>query len=60
MHRLRGQGHEVASVRKLHFRSSEDDNGFTEEIIPMHIVDGVGGLVGLLRGSDEEPIRSGN
>ena len=60
MHRLREQGHEVAAVGKLHFRSSSDDNGFSEEIDPMHIVDGVGGLVGLLRGSGEEPVRSGN
>jgi len=60
MRRLREQGHEVAAVGKLHFRATEDDNGFTEEILPMHIVEGVGGLVGLLRGSGEEPVRTGN
>lgn len=60
MHRLRGQGHEVTAIGKLHYRSTKDDNGFTKEIVPMHIVDGVGGLVGLLRGFDEEPVRSGN
>ena len=51
MHRLRNAGHKVTAVGKLHFRSTDDDNGFTEEIIPMHIVDGVGQLVGLLRGT---------
>ena len=59
MHRLREQGHEVVSVGKLHFRSAEDDNGFSEEIAPMHIVGGVGGLVMVLRWSGEEPVRHG-
>lgn len=59
MHRLREQGHEVVSVGKLHFRSAEDDNGFSEEIAPMHIVGGLGGLVMLLRWSGEEPVRHG-
>ncbi|MEQ8193969.1 MAG: sulfatase-like hydrolase/transferase, partial [Rhodospirillales bacterium] len=57
MHRLRGQGHEVVSVGKLHFRSADDDNGFSEEIIPMHIVGGIGALSGLLRAVDREPER---
>jgi choline-sulfatase len=38
MHRLRGQGHHVASVGKLHYRSGDDDNGFAEELLPMHIL----------------------
>jgi choline-sulfatase len=59
MHRLRARGHEVVSVGKLHFRSPSDDNGFSAEIVPMHIVDGLGGLVMLLRGSDEEPVHDG-
>ena len=53
--RIRDQGHTVVSVGKLHFRSTDDDNGFSEERAPMHIVDGVGGLVMLLRWSDDEP-----
>ena len=53
--RIRDQGHKVVSVGKLHFRSTDDDNGFSEERAPMHIVDGVGGLVMLLRWSDDEP-----
>jgi choline-sulfatase len=60
MHRVRASGHRVAATGKLHFRSTEDDNGFSEEIEPMHIADGVGGLVGLLRASGDEPVRPGN
>ena len=57
MHRLREHGHEVVSVGKLHFRSGDDDNGFSEEILPMHIIGGVGALSGLLRAVDREPER---
>jgi len=57
MHRLRDEGHRVVSIGKLHFRSTDDDNGWTEEISPMHVVGGVGGLIGLLRWNDEEPSR---
>lgn len=49
MQRLRDAGVEVTSIGKLHFRSAEDDNGFTREILPMHVVDGVGWTIGLLR-----------
>ena len=49
MRQLRDAGIDVASIGKLHFRSSADDNGFTEEILPMHVVGGVGWAIGLLR-----------
>lgn len=49
MHELRDTGREVVSLGKLHFRSGEDDNGFSEEILPMHVVGGVGWAIGLLR-----------
>ena len=39
----------VASVGKLHFRSSDDDNGFAPEMLPLHVAEGVGWLPGLLR-----------
>ena len=42
-------GHEVVSIGKLHYRSSDDANGFTREIVPMHVYDGVGWLASLLR-----------
>jgi choline-sulfatase len=51
-HRLRGRGHRVVSVGKLHFRSTRDDNGFSEEIIPMNVYEEKGDLYGLLRGDD--------
>lgn len=59
MRRIRDQGHTCVSVGKLHFRSSEDDNGFSQEIAPMHIVDGIGQLVMLLRWSDDQPPQPG-
>lgn len=49
MRQLRDAGREVVSIGKLHFRSGEDDNGFSQEILPMHVVGGVGWAVGLLR-----------
>jgi choline-sulfatase len=59
-HRVRDSGAAVTSVGKLHFRSGENDNGFTEEIVPMHIVDGKGALMGLLRATEEGvPPRTG-
>lgn len=59
MHRLRDAGADVVSVGKLHFRSSDDDNGFTQEIAPMHILNAKGGVSMLLRWSDEEPVNRG-
>ena len=58
-HRLMAQGHHVVSIGKLHYASGDDvkRNGFDEEILPMHIVNGVGDLLGLIR--DELPRRKG-
>ncbi len=55
MHRLRAAGHTVVAVGKLHFRGTEDDNGFSEEIMPMHLHEGKGAVKNLLRGYGEEP-----
>ncbi|NRB04861.1 MAG: sulfatase-like hydrolase/transferase, partial [Rhodobacteraceae bacterium] len=49
MRHLRDEGVDVVSIGKLHFRSGEDDNGFSQEILPMHVVGGIGWPVGLLR-----------
>ncbi len=49
MRRVRDAGQDVVSIGKLHFRSSDDDNGFRKEILPMHVVGGVGWAIGLLR-----------
>jgi choline-sulfatase len=57
-HRLMPQGHHVAAIGKLHYKDGKPDvNGFDEEILPMHIVNGVGDLLGLIR--DELPRRAG-
>lgn len=58
-HRLMEQGHHVAAIGKLHYQDSNPRrNGFDEEILPLHIVDGVGDLLGLIR--DELPRRPGS
>ncbi|MCH2248481.1 MAG: sulfatase-like hydrolase/transferase [Cognatishimia sp.] len=49
MRQLRDTGVETVSIGKLHFRSSDDDNGFSQEILPMHVVGGIGWTIGLLR-----------
>ncbi len=49
MHTVRDAGVETTSIGKLHFRSAQDDNGFSREVMPMHVVDGVGWTIGLLR-----------
>src|SRR5437762_3224657 len=54
-HRLRDAGHEVTAIGKLHFRSADDDNGFTEEVMPLHVVEGIGDPLGWLR--DPLPVR---
>ena len=65
-HVLRQAGSNVTSIGKLHFRSTDDDNGFSQEILPMHILDGKGDLKGLLRqnpppkvGADEMANKAG-
>ena len=56
-HRLRDRNHEVVSIGKLHFHKPDEDHGFSKEIIPMHIVEGKGDLMGLVR--SELPVRKG-
>lgn len=57
-HRLMAQGHRVSSIGKLHYVDSDPQrNGFDEEILPLHIVNGVGDLLGLIR--EELPRRAG-
>lgn len=59
MKALRDQGHHVAGIGKFHFRNGTDDNGFSEEILPMHLAEGEGELLGLLRSEGAEPVRKG-
>lgn len=48
-HALRKRGYHIVSIGKNHFRSTADDNGFDLELLPMHVRDGVGDLLGMLR-----------
>ena len=59
MHRLAEEGWDVVSIGKLHYRAAEDNNGFTNEIIPMHILNKKGGVDFLLRGAGEEQVHVG-
>lgn len=56
-HRLIEQGHDVVSIGKLHYRDADAPTGFTTQINPLHVVDGHGDLIGLVR--DELPERKG-
>ena len=48
-HRLSALGHQVDSIGKLHYRASEDPNGFDNEILPLHVLNGRGDLQGMIR-----------
>ena len=52
-HRVRATGADMTAIGKLHYRSPEDDNGFTEEIATMHVVEAKGALVSLLRATQD-------
>jgi choline-sulfatase len=56
-HIARDRGHRVVSIGKLHFLRAGLDHGFSEEKIPMHILNGTGDLLGLIR--DVPPKRGG-
>jgi len=57
-HLLRGRGHRVVSIGKLHFRGRPgDDHGFSEELLAMHVLDGIGDVKGLVR--EDIPRRNG-
>jgi len=51
-HRLKAEGHETVSIGKLHYRSTDDDNGYAREIVPLHVRGGLGWVHGLLRRQD--------
>ncbi|TVR62527.1 MAG: hypothetical protein EA426_01720, partial [Spirochaetaceae bacterium] len=54
-HELSDRGAHVASIGKLHFDGPKSDHGFTEEIEPLHVVDGIGDVLGCIR--DDPPRR---
>lgn len=57
-HVLRERGHRVVSIGKLHFRGLPgDDHGFSQELLAMHVVEGIGDVKGLVR--EDIPRRKG-
>ena len=48
-HRLQREGIRVESIGKLHYRGAGLDTGFDREIIPMHVMDGIGQVWGSVR-----------
>ncbi|MEM5499975.1 sulfatase-like hydrolase/transferase [Ahrensia kielensis] len=56
---LREKAVDVTSIGKLHYRSEEDDNGFTQSILPVHVIEGKGDLKGLFR-KDLSPKKDGS
>jgi choline-sulfatase len=48
-HRLHDTQHRCDSIGKLHYRGSDDPNGFDDEILPLHVLDGEGDVKGMLR-----------
>ena len=55
-HRLREQGLLVDCIGKQHFRGQGSDHGFSNEIEPLNVVDGVGDVLGCIR--DNPPVRA--
>ena len=53
-HNLRSAGKEVVSIGKLHYRSENEDCGFSESRNPIYVPDGQGDTIGLLR-SETKP-----
>ncbi len=48
-HFLQNENIDVISIGKLHYRSEKDETGFDEQILPMHIANGVGDIMGSIR-----------
>ncbi|TBL79848.1 sulfatase-like hydrolase/transferase [Paenibacillus thalictri] len=48
-HRLVEQGHKVTTIGKLHYRKTEDETGFPDQRIPMHVYEGLGDIYSLIR-----------
>ena len=54
-HELQDAGRTVGSIGKLHYRSEEDPTGFDFQELPMHLVNGIGDVLGAVR--DPLPVR---
>ena len=57
-HFLQSQKIDVVSIGKLHFRSENENTGFDQQILPMHIANGIGDVMGSIRPDLPERIQS--
>ena len=57
-HHLQNANIFTTSIGKLHYRFENDPAGFDEQVIPMHIANGVGDLIGSIRPKLPERIQS--
>jgi len=48
-HVLQANGISVTSIGKLHYRNAEDSTGFDRQILPIHILNGIGQVWGSVR-----------
>jgi len=48
-HRVVEAGHDCVSIGKLHFKDQDSPVGFSDQIIPLNVVGGIGDLLGLIR-----------
>ena len=48
-HRLQENNTPILSIGKLHYRDEADPTGFDTQIAPMHVVDGIGDIMGAVR-----------
>lgn len=48
-HVLQAGGVPVTSIGKLHYRNAEDSTGFDQQILPIHILNGIGQVWGSVR-----------
>lgn len=57
-HMLAENGLSPTSIGKLHFRNEQDDTGFAEQIIPMHVVGGQGDIRSCIKRPMTPPMKS--
>lgn len=55
-HAMQKAGMHCLSIGKLHYRSEEDPTGFSEQIVPLHIVGGEGAVAGSIKNPLGPPI----
>lgn len=57
-HLMQKAGMHCLSIGKLHYRLREDPTGFNEQIVPLHIVEGIGGINGSIKRPLAPPIKN--